>query len=280
METEPSGYNPFRTEDAMERRRFLAASIAASAFAMADDTVAQAPASRSREFYLLRRYTLQNGSQTGLTENYIGEALIPALTRQGMGPVGAFRLDIGPETPTFYLVVPGISVEVLAELDWSLARDADFLKAAAPFWNATAAAPPFQRVEASLLAAFEGWPKLTPPASSATKARRIFQLRTYENPSNGDHVRKVEMFHSGEFEIFTNAGFHPVFFGDTLIGSRMPNLTYMLSFADSAELEAKWEVFRNDPAWKKLSASPRYSADQIVTNITNLILSPLSCSQI
>jgi hypothetical protein len=93
-------------------------------------------------------------------------------------------------------------------------------------------------------------------------------------------VRKVEMFNAGEMEIFKNAGFHPVFFGDTLIGARMPNLTYMLSFAGQAELEAKWDVFRNDPAWKKLSTSPRYSSDQIVTNITNLILSPLGCSQV
>ena len=159
-------------------------------------------------------------------------------------------------------------------------RIAEFLAAAAPFWNATAAAPAFQRADISLLAAFEGWPKLTPPAAAATKAKRIFQLRTYESPSDGEHVRKVEMFHSGEFEIFLNAGFHPVFFGDTLIGSRMPNLTYMLSFADLAELDAKWDVFRNDPAWKKLSSNPRFAFDPIVTNITNLILSPLDCSQI
>src|SRR6202044_2775312 len=118
-------------------------------------------------------------------------------------------------------------------------EDAEFLKAADPFWNATSVAPAFQRVEISLLAAFEGWPKLTPPAAAATKAKRIFQLRTYESPSNGEHVRKVEMFHSGEFEIFLKAGFHPVFFGDTLAGSRMPNLTYMLAFTDTAELEAK-----------------------------------------
>jgi hypothetical protein len=161
-----------------------------------------------------------------------------------------------------------------------LAEDENFLQAAAPFWNATATSPSFQRVEISLLAAFAGWPKLTPPAASASKGKRMFQLRTYESPSNGDHVRKVEMFHSGEFEIFLNAGFHPVFFGDTLIGSRMPNLTYMLSFTDTAELEAKWDVFRNDPAWKKLSTSPRFAFDQIVSNISNLMLSPLDCSQV
>jgi NIPSNAP protein len=263
----------------MERRQFLTASVAASALAVAGNVAAQAGAA-GREYYQLRRYALQSGPQTKLTESYFGDALIPALGRMGIGPVGAFRVDIGPETPVYYLLIPGSSVQSLAELDLHLVDDAAFLKAAEPFWNATAAAPTFGRVESSLLAAFTGWPKMTPPASAATKGKRIFQLRTYESPSNGEHVRKVEMFHSGEFEIFLKAGFHPVFFGDTLIGSRMPNLTYMLSFADQAELEAKWDLFRDDPNWKKLSSSPRFAYDQIVTNITNLILSPLGCSQI
>jgi hypothetical protein len=198
----------------------------------------------------------------------------------GMGPVGAFKLDIGQDTPTYYALIPGPSVAALAELDLHLAHDEDFLKLAAPFWNATATAPAYQRVEIALLAAFEGWPRVTPPASAATKGKRIFQLRTYESPSDGEHVRKVEMFHSGEFEIFLKAGFHPVFFGDALSGSRLPHLTYMLSFENTAELEAKWEVFRNDPNWKKLSADPRFAFDQIVTNISNVMLSPLACSQI
>ncbi len=54
----------------------------------------------------------------------------------------------------------------------------------------------------------------------------------------------------------------------------------MLSFENTAELEAKWDVFRNDPNWKKLSTDPRFAFDQIVTNISNLMLSPLACSQI
>jgi hypothetical protein len=267
----------------VERRQFLAASIAASAVAMAGDAKAQDLKKKNvfpQEFYQLRRYTLQQGPQTKLAESYFGDALIPALGRMGLGPIGAFRLDIGPDTPAYTLLIPGASVATLAELDRSLGDDPVFLKAAEPFWNATAAAPAFQRVEISLLSAFPGWPKLTPPASAVSKGKRIFQLRTYESPSNGAHVRKVEMFHSGEIEIFLHAGLHPVFFGDTLIGARLPNLTYMLSFADMAELEARWDVFRNDPAWKKLSTSPRFTADQLVTNISNLILSPLDCSQV
>jgi hypothetical protein len=264
----------------MERRQFLAASIATSAAALAGNTAALASAPAKREFYQLRRYNLMSGPQLKLTENYLGDALLPALSRMGMGPVGAFKLDIGQDTPAYYVLIPGPSPDALAMLDLHLAKDDDFLKIAAPFWNSTAAAPAYQRVEISLLAAFEGWPKLTPPASAATKGKRIFQLRTYESPSNGEHVRKVEMFHSGEFEIFLKAGFHPVFFGDTLFGSRLPNLTYMLSFENSAELEAKWDIFRNDPDWKKLSTDPRFAFDQSVTNISNLMLSPLACSQI
>jgi len=264
----------------MERRQFLAASIATSAAALARGAGAQEQPAAPREFYQIRRYSLVSGPQQKLTENFFGDALIPALAKRGFGPVGAFRLDIGPETPMYYLVVPGKQLDGLARLDLELAEEQQFLDAAAPFWNATSTAPAFQRVEISLLEAFAGWPRLTPPDSAASKAKRIFQLRTYESPSNGEHVRKVEMFHSGEFEIFLRAGFHPVFFGDTLAGSRLPNLTYMLSFTDTAELEAKWDAFRNDADWKKLSANPRFAFDQIVTNISNLMLSPLDCSQI
>jgi hypothetical protein len=267
----------------MQRRKFLASSLAASAMALASRSGAQTPAAKPREFYQLRRYQLQSGPQTRLTESYFGDALIPALNRLGMGPVGAFRLEIGPETPVFYLLIPGASVETLATVDFRLAEDAAFAKAAEPFWSAPATASAFVRVESSLLAAFEGWPKATPPGQNTTPSgggKRIFQLRTYESPSYADHVRKVEMFNNGEFQIFVNAGFKPVFFGDTLVGPRLPQLTYMLSAPDMNQLNTFWDAFRTDPAWKKLSSSPRYAYEDIVSNITNLILSPLAASQI
>jgi len=263
----------------MQRRQFLSASLASSALALTQRGSAQATAG-AREYYLVRRYNLQMGPQPALTEKYFADALIPALTRLGLGPVGVLRLEFGPETPAYYVLVPGSSADRLALLDLHLAGDTEFMKAAEPFWSAPATAPPFQRVESTLLVAFEGWPKLVTPAAQDLKGKRIFQLRTYESPSFAAHVRKVEMFNSGEFEIFKNAGCRPMFFGDTLIGSRMPSLTYMLCFAGSQELDAGWNAFRNDPAWKKLSGSPRYNYEAIVSNITNLTLSPLDCSQI
>lgn len=260
----------------MDRRKFIAGSLASSALAVAPTAEAQGATSRSREFYQLRRYTLQTGPQAAMTEKYISEALIPALARKGSKPVGAFRLDIGPETPTFYVLIPIESAAAAGTLELELNQNETYVKAAEPFWSAPASSPAFLRMDASLLVAFEGWPRITPPA----KGKRIFQLRTYESPSFRDHLVKVQMFHSGEFEIFKNAGFQMVFFGDTLIGQRMPSLTYMLSFADSAEMDAKWNTFRGDPAWKKLSADPRFAFEGIVSNITNLVLSPLAASQI
>ena len=143
----------------MQRRQFIAASLATSAVALARDGGAQAPTSQPREFYQIRRYHLQSGPQAALTESYFGDALIPALGHMGMGPIGAFRLEFGSETPIYYVLIPGSSVEALVEMDLRLAKDSEFMKAAEPFWSAPATAPTFGRVDVSLLAAFEGWPE-------------------------------------------------------------------------------------------------------------------------
>jgi hypothetical protein len=264
---------------AMQRRQFLAASLATSALAMACEGKAQA-APAAREYYQIRQYKLVSGPQSKLIGSYFADALIPALGRLGMGPIGAFSLDLGPETPMNYLVIPGSSVEALVTVDLHLAEDAAFQKAAEPVWNAPASAPAFQRVESTLLAAFTGWPKLTVPAATAKKGKRIFQLRTYESGSYRDHVNKVAMFHAGEFDIFKTAGFESVFYGDVLVGARMPALTYMLSMESLEQLNPKWDAFRNNPDWKKLSSDPKYSFEPTVSNITNLVLNPMGMSQI
>ena len=258
----------------MERRQFVTSAMAMAGAALSGEGRAQAAS--ARECYQLRKYTLRTGPQLALTQNYFEHALIPALNRMSISPVGAFKLDVGPETPTYYLLMPATSVETLTMVNVRLADDAEFIKTSAAFWSAPAAAPPFDRVESSLLAAFTGWPKLTAPKPG----KRIFQLRTYESASEDAHVRKVQIFNEGEIAIFTRTGLTPVFFAETLIGSRMPSLTYMLTFADVVELNAHWSVFGSDPAWKEISQKPQNADAEVVSNISNLYLSPLSCSQI
>lgn len=234
----------------------------------------------TREYYELRRYQLQSGPQQKLANNYVESALIPGLNRLGIKPVGAFNLEIGVDTPVLYVLIPGTSLETLVQSEFRLVEDSEYVKAGEAFLKAPATQPPYIRIESSLLIAFEGHPRLTVPPVTADHGARVFQLRTYESPNNADHRIKVEMFHSGEFDVFQRAGFWQVFYGDTLVGSRLPNLTYMLSFPDLAEMNGKWKAFSSDPEWKKLVNSPKFNFESIVSNITNLILNPASYSQI
>src|SRR5271157_6531340 len=138
----------------MDRRKFVSSSLAVSAFSLAGSAkgVGQTQAaSATVDYYDLRRYQLTNGLGTKLTENYFADALIPALNRLGIGPVGAFSVYFGPDTPSYYLLMPSSRLETLVTADLELAKDDLFMQSAAPFWDAPASTPPYIRIESSLL---------------------------------------------------------------------------------------------------------------------------------
>ena len=167
----------------MERREFVKSALVtaglASGAAFGAEPDGRTEVGARQDFYQLRTYTLRTGPQLALTQGYFEKALIPALNRLKISPVGAFKLDIGSETPTFYVLIPSSSAEALVALDVSLGKDTEYVKAASGFRDASASAPAFVRAERSLLSAFAGWPKVVTPK----KEKRIFQLRTYESPS-------------------------------------------------------------------------------------------------
>ncbi len=109
---------------------------------------------------------------------------------------------------------------------------------------------------------------------------RVFQLRTYESPSVKTGLKKIEMFNTAEIDIFRKTGLNPVFFGQTLAGEKMPNLTYMLVFNSMDERQANWKRFGSSPEWKQLSSMPEYADKKILCGITNLYLKPAEYSQI
>jgi len=88
------------------------------------------------------------------------------------------------------------------------------------------------------------------------------------------------MFNTGETALFRRTGLQPVFFGETLIGTKLPNLTYMLTFPDMATRDKNWGTFIADPEWKKMSATPGFTDAEIVTNISSVFLRPTSYSEI
>ena len=262
----------------MKRREFLGSALGASALATVSAGGANAADARP-EYYQLRRYQLSSAQARG-SADYFSNALIPALNRMKIAPVGVFNVTIGLASPNPYILMPCASLETLAKLDEKLMADADYQKAARPFFTAAAAQPSFMRMDSSLLQAFPKYPRLTLPDAAVAKKARIYEIRTYESPNDQDHQLKMEQMQAGESEIFQSAGAWTVFFADTLIGTRLPKLTYMLGYDDLAARDRVWAAFAASPAWKALNSEPRYTAENLVSNITNEILTPAPYSQI
>lgn len=270
----------------MQRRQILTSTLAASAWALTGTNLlgkpdaAAAPESAEREYYVLRCYKTRWGTPARDVHDFLRDALVPAANRLGLKPVGVFNVTIGDAMPRIYALFPSSSLAKLANLDELIYQDAEFRKAGAAFLNAPAQQPAFEGRSAVLLRAMEGWPKLVLPSATAEKGPRMFELRTYQDPTDQDHVRKLEMINTGYFPIFKEAGFEQVFYGDTLVGPTMPDLTYMLGFKDMTDRDKCWKAFFATEAWKKLSTTERYAFEQIVTKVSNEILTPTAYSQI
>ena len=88
------------------------------------------------------------------------------------------------------------------------------------------------------------------------------------------------MFDEGEIDLFRKVGMTPVFFGETIAGQRMPNLTYMVGYDDLAAREKTWSTFVSHPEWKKMLAQPGVSDAEIVSSISNSLVRPMSFSAI
>ncbi len=262
----------------MKRRDFLHSAIAAGLGAAAlDETVIAADAtSKSREVYELRVYTL-NASKKPLLDAYLSKAFIPALHRLSVGPAGVFSENLGSDKLAVYVLIVFPSADQSVTVPTKLAADNEYQKAAAEYLAAVASDPVYERIESSLFAAIEGMSKLAKPDVSKP---RILNLRIYESHNERAAKKKIEMFNTREMPIFLRVGLTPVFFGETIIGSKMPNLTYMLVFPDDAERAAAWKRFSADEDWKKLKAIPEYADKEIVSHITNKILTPEPYSEI
>lgn len=229
------------------------------------------------DFYELRRYELDSEEQRAGFDKFFRMAAIPALNRLGVKPVGVFYPAEGISPLYVLLVHP--SLQSFVAMTRRLSEDQEFLDQGADFIDAPADKPAYKGLEVQLMLAFTGMPNLERPVDVPG---RIFQLRIYESPSEKTGLKKIEMFDTAEIAIFRKTGLNPVFFGRTLAGTKMPNLTYMLGFKDMDESKAAWKTFIGDPEWKKLSAMPEYADKTILRKggITNLYLKPASYSQI
>ena len=268
----------------MTRRTFLTSTVGTTLWSAGSSGAgafqhASAPETAPGDLYVWRQYTRRAGTGPRRLAEFLQNAYVPALNRIGHKPIGVFEVTTGLPTPTIFVLTPA-SAETFGAIDSRLERDDAFMRAAAPYFDAPASDPVYVRQEVSLLAAFPKMPHVEVPAAGA-KAPRLFELRIYESHNERAHRAKVRMFaEMGEIEIFRRAGLMPVFFSRTVAGSRMPSLVYMLVHENQATREKAWDAFRNDPDWKKLSATEGYTDPEIVSNITTVLLRPAAYSQI
>jgi hypothetical protein len=231
----------------------------------------------ARQWYELRTWHFSNADQQLLTETYLEKAYLPALNRAGLKPIGVFSETQAQGTARLFLLIPYPDLETFAGLDTRLAADTAYLSAAEPYRDAPAASPAYERIESFLLQAFKNMPAIEAPE----KKQRLFELRCYESPSEAAGQKKIAMFNdAGEIGIFKRIGARPVFFGETIIGERRPNLIYMLCFDNMDDHDARWKAFGSDPRWQELKAMDEYSDARLITRITRTFLTPTDYSQI
>ena len=196
-----------------------------------------------------------------VTDAYLQHALLPALKRLGSEYIGVFK-DRPLETDTLrhiYVLIPFNSVEHLDTYEDQLRGDQAYLQSGRSFLSAAYDNPPFARTSAVVLKSFEDMPKMQLPNLQGPREDRVYELRSYESPTESLYWNKLDMFNAGgEILLFDSLKFNAVFYGDVLAGPKIPNLMYMTSFEDMATRDAYWKLFVDSPQWQKLSTNPQY----------------------
>jgi len=232
--------------------------LACSTLCIALAANAHAP---KQEFYQIKIFQLKNLDQEMALDKYLQDAFLPALHRAGIGQVGVFK-PLANDTALVrrvYVLIPFQSLDQWLKLPGQLDKDAQYAADGKAYLEAPYTAAPYLRVESILLQAFSGMPHIAKPDLKSAPDTRIYELRSYEGPTERIHQNKVDMFNVGdEVSLFKRLGFNAVFYADVLSGAHMPNLMYMTSFEDMAAHDAHWKSFGSDPAWKTLSGLPQY----------------------
>ncbi len=203
---------------------------------------------------------------------------MPALKRAGAGAVGVFRNSIAPEGPFINSLVSYPDLAAYETVQDKLAADEDYRKQADAYYNDPQGHWLRAHRKPSSSRVFQGAGNRSPACQGRGPDIRAAHVRI-EQPR--DASRKVEMFQTGgEIAIFRKSGLLPVFFATTIVGTHMPNLTYMLAFDSLAAREHGWGVFGASPEWKELRARPGLSDIEMVSNISNIILTAAPGSEI
>lgn len=240
----------------------------------------QAFAFATRDFFEIRIYHLKTPAQAQRVDEYLKSAYIPAMHRAGIKKIGVFKPVVDSlAEQLIYVLIPYSSLEQFEKLPSLLEKDQKHNVTGKDYLEAVYTDPPYVRIESILLKAFEGMPSFFAPKFNTPVEERVYELRSYEGHTEKIYRNKVEMFNKGdEIGLFNRLGFNAVFYGEVIVGSRMPNLMYMTSFENRASRDAHWKAFSADPQWKTLSSMSEYKNN--VSKNTIVFLKPVDYSEL
>ncbi len=263
------------------RREFITGTLAAaSALALSNSSSLQAveKSASKQEYYELRIYRIENAKKQKMVSNYIEKGLVPALNRMGISRVGVFTEQDKPKNFSIYMLIPYSTIEQFTSLNDKLEADPTYTAASKEYHSQPLKDPIYTRIQSKFMKAFSGMPVIEMPSQTKGNKPRLFELRTYESHTTDAARRKVDMFNSGEIDIMRDVKMGPLFYGETLIGDDVPNLTYMLSADDMDANKAAWKGFLGHPEWDRMKKIDKYKGT--VSKISKGYLLPTEYSQI
>ncbi len=233
----------------------------------------------ARDYYQIKVYQIKDKTQEATIEKYLKNAYLPALHRSGIKKVGVFKpIETDATAGTrIFVFIPLKKLSQVETLENALLKDIQYQKDGAEYLDAPWNNPAYFRMESILLKAFSEMPQFHIPDHPTPPSERIYELRSYEGPTDKLYRKKVEMFNEGgEVALFGKLGFQAVFYGEVLSGSAMPNLMYMTTFQDMKTHDERWDTFRNHPEWKELSGKEEYK--NTVSHSDKFLLHPTDYS--
>jgi len=233
----------------------------------------------ARDIYQIKIYSLENEKQEQRMDDFLKDAYIPAMKRAGINNVGVFK-PITEDAATgklIYVLIPFKTIDQFEKLEGVLAKDKKYQTDGSDYINAAHDDSPYTRIESILLRSFKTMPNYGIPNHTTPAAEQVYELRSYEGATEKLYEKKVEMFNDGgETKIFKELGFQPVFFGEVISGSTMPNLMYLTTFKNKSSQDEHWDAFRSAPAWLELKEDKQY--ENTVSKSVKVFLRPTEYS--
>ena len=241
----------------MDRRAFVTALSSFGALPLAAATT-----DKTTRFYAFHHFKLKYGSQLPHLHEFLSQSFLPALSRIHSGPQIYLEAQLSSHIPLVTTIYGFSSLEEMWSVHGKASADESVQKSSAALEAGPEGA--FESLDISIVEAADYSPEIK---SEAAASPRIFELRVYHSPTWHQLAALHERFRGAEIKIFHRSGIHPVLYGSTFIGGNIPNLVYLIPFADLAAREKAWAAFGADPDWQKVRAESVAKSGEIVRDI-------------